>query len=255
MLAINFKMEMKKTIRNIIGAGLVALAGSSFAGPTTDMNVTGSLTEKFASRYVMGSGATASPGAVVQDTLRVGVGKYVGAWLFMNHDLTANQGPRGIDPNVVTFAPEVTAPLTKSLSLRQDAEVWTYQEHVVGKEKDFVTQTTLKYTGPITATASYVHFFPKTATKQIDRGVFTLAKPYKLVDEKEYSISATPSITAVYQDNHAGNHGLYHETAGLSVGVATKKYGLEACVNRQEGNSDHGKKNITTFGVAGKVNF
>jgi hypothetical protein len=96
---------------------------------------------------------------------------------------------------------------------------------------------------------------PTDFAKQMDRIVISLSKPVKVYTQNDLTVTATPSVTAVYQDNHKGNHGIYHETIGFSLGAENKNFGIEAFVNRQNGNIDHGKKDITYGGISAKLKF
>jgi hypothetical protein len=261
---------MKNTMKSWFAAtlaGLATLTGVARAGETNTVRevktsdskapITASVTERYASRYVTGSGSTLSDGAVIQDTLKVNTGKYsVGGWVTLNHDLEDKNGPRGVEPNVVVSGLEATLPLTKSLSLTQDLEYWAYHGTRAGKKPDRLSQTVLKYNGKVAVSAGYIRFLETELKPETDRFTFSLSRPTKVFDKYGLKVSVNPFAKAVWQDCHTGNmEGWFQETYGANASVERKNVALEGSLNLQDGNENLKREDLTYYTLGVKVKF
>jgi len=264
-------MKIQNTIKNIARSALVAasMVGGVLAGtnevaftnaPEAQLQapeqktINGSFSERYASRYLLGSGYEASKGPVLQDTLKLNYGN-AGLTLTDNHDLTTEKGPRGWDINELRIIPSYKFQLIDSVSLTQDAQLRVYPGHTLANHSDKVLGTTLVYNGPVTLGAAYCHFFPTPTAKAQDGVILSIAKPLKLVSDKDLTVTLTPSFATDYQTNHRGNTGLYYGTLGTSLCAERGRFGIETSVNRQMGNVDDHRHNVNYFTLGAKVKF
>lgn len=248
---------MKKTIALILGLTILPLAA---AEPKKGIEINGSWSEKYATRYVKGSGKFVSEGPVLQDTLRVDaetakLGRF-SAWGFMNHDLEAKKGPKGIDPNEIVLGAEHLISLTDKIDWKNAFMYGTFPEKIIKTDPDYIIESGLKIKGNIAdLDLIYRHYLETENYKSVDRGTVGLSRKIGLGNFGEWKFSITPNVRVVYQDNHIGGKGVHHFTFGASIGAENKRMGFELFVNRQQGNQKLQREDLTYGGVQAKIKF
>jgi len=251
---------MRKTIALMTALASLPLACADGTNQSKGIEITGSLNERYATRYVKGSGKFVSEGAVVQDTLRLDaetpkLGRF-SAWGFMNHDLEAKKGLKGFDSNELVLGTEHLIPLTEKISWKNAFMFGSFPDKIIKKDSDYVIDSGLKFKGSLVdLDLAYRHYLGTQNYKSVDRGSVGISKRIGLGNFRGWKFSVNPNARVVYQDNHAGVKGIHHFTFGASLGAENRNFGLELFANRQQGNERLGRKDLTYGGVQVKVKF
>lgn len=256
---------MRKTIALMTALASLPLDCADVRADGTNQSrgieVSGSWSEKYVTRYVKGSGKFVSEGAVVQDTLRVDVetgklGRFSASG-FMNHDLETKKGPNGFYPNEIVLGTEHLYPFNERLSWKNAFMFGSFPEQIIKKDPDYIIDSVLKFKGSLLdLDLAYRHYLETENFKSVDRGTVGLSKKFNLPFKLgEWSFSVTPNARVVYQDNHIGGKGIHHITFGASVGAESKNFGFELFVNRQQGNQKLQREDLTYGGAQVKVKF
>jgi len=137
------------------------------------------------------------------------------------------------------FIGSYSFPLSKNFSGNVSFQYWDYPNGRFGNF-NAVETAGIDYTGKVNINIGYAHLNENRVTKNGDRLVLKISKPFKLLDDKT-KVTITPSIATSFVNDYLGHSGISQATAGINLGISRGRFSLNAFANMQkslEGNID-----------------
>ena len=223
---------MKKTLRNILLAGGIALGTILFPLKADARNtplIKGNISSKISSSFIPPMvGAVLGTGPHQQNSLNLDIGKfsfYTWSSTDLGGILGEGEGANEFDVGA-SYSTNIKKTKNHALSVRTGFERWNYTGGY-----DNIIFAGLNYQGPVDASLT---LFQAIGHDEIPTANSLLAKMSKSFPVgKKFSI--TPKISAAYMNNFYGNKGLAHTTIGTEINYQTGPVNISASLDRQLG--------------------
>ncbi len=204
-------------------------------GDQQDQNVSLSLTESFASRYVKSTGSPIGTGPVQQFQADLNLGKYVTITGWQDYDISR----RALDEVDVDLTPHKSLCTIRNHYLKGgiagsvSMQDWIYPSKLISTKSDYAIISTLTYGGPLTIRFTEKHLVTGGWTWDRNNYVFDISKPFKIRNWGRSKLVAGPIFRTAYDDNFFKFYGWNIATPGVSARFSRRGLSIDAFAKKE----------------------